>query len=113
MTLFTCKTQRKSKFKRVRRFWRYHIVNLRRRIVREKFEIPKCLKGNVKDANGNTVNILGKIAVLMIVNSSLIREKILVFKKTTAILHDLLIGMNTLRFTSSVFSREKSVLIMR
>ena len=64
-------------------------------------------KGNVKDANGNSVNILGDIAVLMKVNSSLIYEKVLVFKKTSAILHSSLIGMNILRFAELRFAKKE------
>ena len=53
------------------------------------------------------MNILGEIAVLMKVNSSLIYEKILVFKKTSAIVHDLLIGMNILRFAELSFVKKE------
>ena len=69
-------------------------------------------KGNVKDDNGNSVNILGDIAVLMEVNSSLICEKILVFKRTGASAHDLLIVMYILRFAELSFVKKESVLIM-
>ena len=55
----------------------------------------------------NSVIILGEITVLLKVNSSLIYEKILVFKKTRAIVHDLLIGMNILRFAELSFVKKE------
>ena len=53
------------------------------------------------------MNMLGEIAVLLKVNSSLIYEKILVFKKTRETVHDLLIGMNILRFAELSFVKKE------
>ena len=67
-------------------------------------------KGNVKDANSNSVNILVEIAVLMKVHSSLIHGKILMFKNTSEIVHDLLIGMSIVqkwRFADLSFVKKK------
>ena len=60
-------------------------------------------KGNVKDANGNTVNTIGRNSSVNEVNFSLIYEKILVFKKTSAIVHDILLGMTILTFAELSF----------
>ena len=66
----------------------------------------RAYNGNVKDANGNLIDILGEINVVCKVKTLLIYEKLLVLKKTSAIAHDLLIGMNILKFSEKALSKE-------
>ena len=63
--------------------------------------------GVVKDANGNPIDIMGEINVMFKVKNEIIYEKLLVFKKTSAIVHDLLIGMNLLKFSDINFIKGK------
>ena len=63
--------------------------------------------GAVKDANGNPIDIMGEINVMFKVKNEIIYEKLLVFKKTSAIVHDLLIGMNLLKFSDINFIKGK------
>ena len=68
----------------------------------------RTYNGNVKDANGNPIDIMGEINVMFKVKNEIICEKLLVFRKTSAIVHDLLIGMNMLNFSEINFIERKS-----
>ena len=69
----------------------------------------RTYNGNVKDANGNPIDIMGEINVMFKVKNEIIYEKLLVFRKTSAIVHDLLIGMNILKFSEINFIERKVI----
>ena len=63
--------------------------------------------GNIKDANGNPIDILGELQVIFKIKNEIIYEKLLVFKKTSAIVHVLLIGMNIFEILRNILYRKK------
>lgn len=82
-------------------------------LVRKRFpnKKPKLQKfpGRVLDANGNEVNILGRIKALFITPTGTFHSSVLVFRKNPKVIHNVLIGMNVLKYGDIKFSTNQIV----
>ena len=63
--------------------------------------------GRVTDANGKPIPIAGSLPIKFELQSKTVTTKILIFRKNEAIAHDLLIGMNILKFATLDFVNKK------
>ena len=67
----------------------------------------KPFNGRVSDANGKPIPIVGTLPIKFELQSQTVTTKILIFRKNEAIAHDLLIGMNILKFATLDFVNKK------
>ena len=67
----------------------------------------KHYSGRVNDANGNQIPILGETRVKIVTNEGTFTTDILMFRKSEKVQHEVLIGMNILRYATLDFQQRK------
>ena len=81
-------------------------------LISEKLVIPQLqslnkFKGDVKDANGNSIAIKGQLKVKLKTPEGEIKDRLLIFENNGKLSVDVILGMNILEKSSINFSNRK------
>ena len=73
-------------------------------VYKNKRPVLTKFTGNVLDAGGHSISILGTVKTQVTTPAGSFNTSVLIFKKTKAVEHDILLGMNALQHTNIDFN---------